>query len=616
MDMLAGDAPSTMFESEINGPCSLDVEMAEEVDDNRGVYYLPTQLCNIQIQMLDLLVQMFKLELVLEIKNRKKKASIASLLESESPDLNTYDKVELLFNQLMIVDKHPSLIVDHFIPKKLILLEINDRLLSLSGKIQLFNRIIDSLITHEKSTNGYHILVVAQSVRELELIEGLIIGKNLYYANRSNSKLYDDEQVPTDFNSKVCVYLITSSQLYNNYIPSPVPGISKFNLIISFDLTLDTSNPSIQLLRQEEQIPILIPLPLYSIEHIVLQLDPPHRGLNSKEDNDQWRLRSIHALIMNRHQLENQEEFFVDNYGPGMTKFIDWIYNQQQFPIKLRHFHDNLVLQYSDEELLTTIENFYNQDFAQLNNFDYESYKSTLAEVLNYKLKQLRDSIALKVENYLPTLRIQNTTSQTHHDSNEDAIAQKFNHLKRLNEDATLSERKLARTENYLRQYQTSKQDLDEKLKVLELIRTNGEYKFEEQLKSLDSLKQELANLNTEFERLDEEYEESKIKYQTSSGDAVQLSNKVQKLINRNTKLEKQVNGPGMLSLPQLVRTDITSSYDQKINKLKQENDFLVSFFNEKIEKLANERRQIIDTTGSGSTSRPSNRISRASTPF
>lgn len=620
MDMLSGDAPSTMFGDDLNGHCSLDVEMEEEIDDNGKVYYLPTQLCRIQIELLDLIIQMFKNELILEIKNRKKRVSIASLLESETRDFRNYDKVELLFNQIMIVDKHPSLIVDHFIPKKLILLEINDRLLSLSGKIKLLNQIIDSLIINEKSSQGYHVLIVAQSVRELELIEGSIIGKDLYYANRSNSKLYDDERVPTNYDSRLCVYLITSSQLYNNYIPAPVPGVDQFNSIISFDLNLDTSNPSVQLIRQQKQIPIMIPLPLYSIEHIVLQLPPPQSGFNSKEYNDplyHWRIKAIHCLIMNRDKLINsQDDFFVENYGPSMVKFIDWVYNNKPFPIKLKTFNDNLILRFKDEEILAQIENLYNQDFVQLKQFDYETYKSTLAEILNYKLNQLQKSIQVKVDIELPELRLQQTNLQINHDSNEDLIAEKFNRLKRLNEDASLSEKKLARTENYLIQYQSSNQELEDNLKYLYLVKESGEYKFEEQMKVLETLKAELTNLTTEFDRLNEEYEESKLKYQTSSSEAIQLSNKVQKLTHRNEKLEKQINGPGMVSLPQLIQSDIELSYETKLKKLEQENKFLLSFFNEKIEKLANERHQIIDSMGSGSTSRPTNRISRAATPF
>lgn len=600
MDMLAGDSPGR---EPLDVSVEPRLEMNSEQNNVTGVYYLPTQLCQIQIQLLDLVVQMFKGELLLELKNRKKKASIASLLESDTPDLQIYDKIELIFNELMVIDKHPSLLVDHFIPKNLILLETNDRLLSLSGKIQLFNRMIDSLINTGKS---YHSLIVAQSVRELELIEGLIIGKDLHYLNKSNSKLYDDN-IRNSPNSKVCLYLITTSQLYNNF-----QGVPELDSIISFDLNLDTTHPSIKFLRRNK-VPILIPIPYYSIEHILLQKKPPPSAIDPLH---QYRLSVIHTLIMNRDKLSNEiPDFFVSTYGPSMEKFINWT-NNDELSLNYDDLNTCLNFDFTSEDVIKQIKLFYNQDVIKLEKYDYESYKSTLAEVLNYKLREIKTSIAEITEVKLPKVRIKNTKIQCQFDDNEDVIAQNFKNLKRLKEDAIISERKLAKTENYLIQYSNNNKQLEKKLDLLKLVKLSGKFDIKEQKEILGNLKEKYSEMNNEFDQLNHQYEESKVNYQTSSSEAVQLSNKVQQLRSKNDKLEKHFNGVGMKLLPQLVRKDVGSMYQERIDKIKSENEFLVSFFNDRIDKVVNERHGIIDTTSGGSSSRSSNRMSRASTPF
>jgi hypothetical protein len=593
------------------------------VSPNTGVYLFPTQTCHLQRYLINIVLQMFKVDLIHEIKCSNKKPSIASLLDTND-DLqmyDMYDKIQLLFDQLLIIDKHPSLIVDHFIPKKLILLETNARLLTLSGKFQLLNRMVDQLIQHVKSPQGFHVLIVAQSVRELELIEGLNIGKCLYYTNLSNSKLYDDPTVPTSFANLVCLYLITSSQLYNNYVPTCHTESSKFDLIISFDTHLDVTNPSIQMLRLDSNIPILVPLPLYSIEHIILQNPQTQSsGFTSKDESDpnhKWRLQIIQNVIMNEsNQAEHDDDFFINNYGPNMKNFIDWIFNNGPFPININDFNSKLVQRFTDEELISKIEKSYNEDYAQLHKFDYESYKANLAEILNYKLVQLQNFISDKTEHEIPLLRNDESVRQVGFDEAEDRVAARFRQLKQLNEDATTNERKLGRTENYLKKYQTINQELQQKHQYLEQVEKSRQFNFDEQDEKLKTLQEELDILTKEYEKLNDEYDETRVKYQTTSGEAVQLSNKLQKLKRQNTHITAQLTGPGLESLPQLIRTETNGTYTQGLKRLKRENHYMETFFSDKLDKLTIERQQIIEVTGTGSSSRPSNRISRASTPF
>ncbi|CAH2352988.1 HDA1 complex subunit 2 [[Candida] railenensis] len=297
---------------------------------NNGIYYLATLLTNVQKDLLELIIEIFRQELITISKVKQQRNTIDSLLDSNGPStqdnenrsvngrnngegFSHLDKINLLFDQLRLVDRHPSLLVDHFIPRKLLLSDVNERMLNVSGKFQLFNRIVDSFIDRyplqageDNINNGYHMLVVASSVKELELIEGLIIGKKLRYKNMSSGKLYEDNREMPKFNQKgnqdrnlasasinihnpsivegvddkissgggdsldghrkrqktykrssqpfnnvlfptedsnLCLFLITTQQLYNYSFDTSM------DLIVSFDVSLDAKSPSVDFLR-------------------------------------------------------------------------------------------------------------------------------------------------------------------------------------------------------------------------------------------------------------------------------------------------------------------------------------------------------------------------------
>lgn len=57
-------------------------------------------------------------------------------------------------------------------------------------------------------------------------------------------------------------------------------------------------------------------------------------------------------------------------------------------------------------------------------------------------------------------------------------------------------------------------------------------------------------------------------------------------------------------------------NYELRANKLRKENAFLKLLFLSYLDKMVKERNATVDNTGSGLSSRPSNRVSRGSTPF
>lgn len=730
MDMLSEEVRDDIYQSndmqsvlDENDPLIEDTSTVVTQPKN-GVYYLPSVLTQLQKDLMETVLHIFSSSLLDEILTKRQRSSINSLLDNTGPDfdaindrnsesMNKYDKVSLLFEQLRLITKHPSLLVDHFMPKKLLLLEVNERLASLSGKFQLFNRFLDSFIDKNslspKSLNSgskdFHILVVAENVKELELIEGLIIGKKLHYNNLSSEKLYNDNNGKQTFKCEVnnidddsgrkrkhhsstshtktsghslCLSLATSQQLYNNYSGSFEN--QQINLIFSFDLNLDIQSPSIDLIRSNNlpnrqdtllesdsiplKTPIFIPILKFSIEHIILHM-PQKKGnnnfnLNSSADNPvyKWKLQVLNAFAVNRREAfeDNDHDFFLENYGSNMSLLFEWFYKWDimRFPFEnndaLMKFNDRLKLNFTDDQLTRElqvnylykfghfIEDLHKDDMEVDENinkmqidhehykievFNYKTFKSKFALLIYDRVCQIERAIDIKHKKVLPSLRLAESLRQSAIDDDEDAISNNYRKLRKLNDEANFADKKMSRAEYEAEKFQEHKLQLEFKVQFL---RNNlvDEVKTEDELiktlssqgKLIEELNKELENTTLEYEKLCEENNAMSVKYQNSSADAVQLSSKLISLKDANTKLERKLNGAGIQLLPSLINKDELISHEVELNKLKKENEFILRFFDEKLDKLIKERTSLMDSTSNGSSSRPNNRISRASTPF
>ncbi|KAK6465740.1 structural maintenance of chromosome protein 3 [Scheffersomyces coipomensis] len=666
MDLLSGDPPSSIYSTkEIEADTIMDLadsngsqvnhhevtnlnlaaDLSEGVEHpNNGIYYVPTTLTRLQKELMELVLQTFSSDILQELRAKKSRTSIDSLLDSSSNaehESDTFDKISLIMDQLSIVESHPSLLVDHFMPKKLLLSETNERLLSMSGKLQLFDKMLNLMVEKCNHETGFHVLVVAQSVKELELVEGVIIGKELNYRNLSSAKLYDDGKSIPNFNeksskgeSKVCLYLATSQQLYNKYMSSLGTVNSKFNLIFSLDAKLDASSPSIELIRSETvETPILIPIPVFSLQHIGLQIPQPTTNFSFTKDTNsaiyKWNLRMIKTFIVNRFNLFETKEpdFFLEQYGGGMKQMNEWFKSWSKLNIPhnlLKSFDEQLAINFTDDKLIKKINNNYsNLDIpkttkVELTNFSYKSYKSALAESLNSRVTQIEDFVSNIYETSVPEFRAKETLRQVQLDEDETTIANSYRKLRRLNEDAGFAEKKFTRIDSDLTKVHESKEEFERKLHYLQdhLSKDVSEEEISKQQESIDKLNEELITLSKEFDKLKDEGEEIRSKYQTSSASAAQIANKVNKFKAQNNKVITKIDGPGMKSLPSLIKKDTLINYEYQLNKLKKENDFLVQFIQEKIDKVSRERQSVLEASTSGSSSRPSNRISRASTPL
>ncbi|KAI5961597.1 HDA2 [Candida pseudojiufengensis] len=611
--------------------------------NDSGVYHIPTKLTRIQITLTETLLHLFSETLINQLKLKKKKTSIDSLLEvsslqntlepssiehsNNSNDINlNYELVNLCFNKLNLISNHPSLLVDHFIPKKLLLSETNEMKISMSGKLELFNKILDSLIDQNLTTN-YPILIVSKNNKELELIEGMILGKNLSYKNSSTIKLYKEEENSNTDQKGVFLNLIQTQQLYNNYMN--ISSNFNYKFIFSFDSKLDYTNPSIQMLRSNNnQIPIYIPIPIFSLQHLILKNpEPEYNGYNDSITNNSsfsWKLKILYTLVVNSFQLENKyKDFYLENYGTNMKYFINDCINSPLNLDQLMHkYNDSLIKNYSDEKLLKKLNQIYNNfihdKFENSIPLNLENYNQQFIELCNLNLISSNEKINNSIKNQLHKKRKLETSKQLHFDDDEKLICESYYKLRKLNNEANLIDNRLNKIESDLEKQNEKKIKIDDQLKEIEenLDKINDEM-LNQQTEQITNLKKEIEELSNEYNKLSKDTEDSRINYQNTSSEAVTNQLKLNSKKELLNKLNKKLQSQGLTILPNKIQQNALDQYQYKLNQLLNQNKFLTGFFNDKINKIQQERQIIVDNSiSTGSSSRPNNRISRDSTPF
>ena len=123
LDMLSGGQspydPSTQLLSD-------DPPDVTTPANDSNIHYLPAPLTTLQRHLLEVVLLMFRDEIRTIAMALQRRTLILLLVDTpatlDSPGamFSNLDKVSLLFEQMMVIDKHPSMLVDHYIPRKLI----------------------------------------------------------------------------------------------------------------------------------------------------------------------------------------------------------------------------------------------------------------------------------------------------------------------------------------------------------------------------------------------------------------------------------------------------------------------------------------------------------------
>ncbi|CDK24713.1 unnamed protein product [Kuraishia capsulata CBS 1993] len=152
-----------------------------------GVYYLPVPQTAVQKDLVEVLFKLHRHHLVKMLKansdlKHEEMGSYATQV------LTSKNMLELLIINMKLINTHVTLLVKHFMPRKLLLMESHQQIAIGSGKFVALDRFLSELEPVKKT-----VLICARGVKELDLVEGLMIGRKLNYKRFTGTSLYDQE---------------------------------------------------------------------------------------------------------------------------------------------------------------------------------------------------------------------------------------------------------------------------------------------------------------------------------------------------------------------------------------------------------------------------------------
>lgn len=162
------------------------------------IYYLPIDQTIIQKELVELLVRLHRPN-ILKILGKLKEEPPAPE-ESLGPVLNDSVMLETFVANSKQVGNHPTLLVNHFIPRNLLLLDTKENLIDSSSKYVKLDEMLNRLIERKLPKT---IIISVGNGKELDLVESILIGKNgLQYYRFSGSSIYYENHGSFDFSKR------------------------------------------------------------------------------------------------------------------------------------------------------------------------------------------------------------------------------------------------------------------------------------------------------------------------------------------------------------------------------------------------------------------------------
>ncbi|AOW06070.1 class II histone deacetylase complex subunits 2 and 3-domain-containing protein [Yarrowia lipolytica] len=222
--------------------------------DNRSMdYCLPVQMAEFQRELTDQVVNLHY-------------SDILRFYDTISPTQNQScapsdwaDSLGAMYQDSLLVATHPYLLVDHYMPRSLLLKEIPDKLARTSAKFAVLGDIV-SLLENKQ----YNVALIARSGKTLDLVEAFLHGKPVSFERHTGP--YLREPSAKQRAHKTTIHVMSSSLLESSY-----NGDHRFDLVIAFDSTFNPAEVHVEALRMHKRnipAPVLRLVSNLSAEHV------------------------------------------------------------------------------------------------------------------------------------------------------------------------------------------------------------------------------------------------------------------------------------------------------------------------------------------------------------
>lgn len=164
---------------------------------NAPIYYLKLEQTVYQKCLIDIIIELHKPHLLKYLQNHKT-LDFGDVEKQKQTNIMSDDSMieALIFNMRQIIN-HPTLLVDHYIPRNFLLLNSKENIITLSNKYHKVSEILDKLVEKDAKKT---IIISVSNAKEMDLVESFLLGKTgLQYYRFSGSSLYYDNHGSFDF---------------------------------------------------------------------------------------------------------------------------------------------------------------------------------------------------------------------------------------------------------------------------------------------------------------------------------------------------------------------------------------------------------------------------------
>lgn len=475
------------------------------------MFYVPIGLTTIQRSLIEVLTQLHRSE----------------LLRAEAS--------ETLLDNVRLITNHPFLLVDHYMPKKLLLMETHEKLLEASD---LFNK-LDKLIGVLQMTQC-KVLLIGSSVKELDLVEAFIMGRDLCYKRYSGTSLYEPQEIKEN---KLTLLLVTKQQL-----------IPQVDFVVSLDqkLVLDWNIPVIGF----------------------ISVQSPMHGILS---NVKWQTSLLSSIVKRK---EDHTQCYQKFFGTAFEKIT---------PLNFISWPLNALPQFQISNQGDVVDSLYSKDDKRVKlDLDHYEYKKLLTKLTLSKIDDIKDQIN-EHEQKLKPLRLRATIYHAQWDQEKLNIGTKFKDSMKLKEEATANESKLERLQLELTKYSEKLESLTKESGYLTKL-NNGEESLDDEAldKELNGLQIQLDSITKENNEKQEELDCLRSKYQQTTSHAAERSTLSTALKAQNSTLVKKLTDAGSKSRDSVDASE-QKKHDRDLQKAKVNVQFLTRY-NDQLTATVKER--------------------------
>ncbi|CCF58291.1 hypothetical protein KAFR_0E01370 [Kazachstania africana CBS 2517] len=587
-------------------------------------FYLPIGLTAFQKDLVEILLNLHKHSFESELQN-------TDIVKNEQtyPQLSTKQLNYMFDSHIRSIANHPFLLVDHYMPGQFLKLESTENLVNASLKLQILQKLLLCLVdkSHKDNSKFLKLVIIAHSVKELDLIEGLLLGSKFKIKRLSGTSLHDEKHkfpkiLPTPSNnsptssspslsssnsytgypkddydysirrqlkrqrtqalkSENWIFLTTTTHLTNDN--TLLSNYTPLDLVISFD-------PFNLPVFQQGIVPTIKLLVKDSPDHYIL-----NHGLGDVVDHD---LKYKNMVKSISHFLQNRN---IDNNTNNIdyNAFIDAILNEDttfQLPdIKLSRENKDVSIYMTpkfEEKVLLEL--------------DWKSYQTELMKLTMNRLNTLT-SISNENESAILNERSIETERQNNIDRLKGETGAMFKQFQDNEKVSNEAEKKLERITTEQTKLEEKLTKLREKKANLEELLSSPEDKstaFELLQKELQG---QLSRLHEINEQRSKECEGLRNLYQMKSTSAATKSAELdatKKLLEESQKSKAKPS----LTLESTLLTEAQLS--RELESIRSQNRFLNNY----ISKMTSDY-DLTNTSSTASVERSRIRSTRSSTP-